>query len=104
MTTKYAEYLAGLLAKKREATRRMIAAELEWNTQSDAVNRWCDSMGVHDKVLRTKQRKLNIDLQGAFDQLMFWRGQVLTYSAAIQAELSYWEWRAQASAGMQQLQ
>lgn len=81
-----ARYISLLWAKERAAVLKMTAAEKEWNLQSDGLDDWLDKMGIIDKAGRTKVREENVDLASAYNAWNLWRGQVIAFAAAIQAE------------------
>lgn len=88
MTRKYAphaNYMLDLLAELRQANEKVHAASAKWKKESDRVDRHCARQGL-SKWERVKDRKADIDLTGAMDDLKFWRDEVMRVSATITAE------------------
>lgn len=83
--TPHSQYIMDLLEELRLANEKVAAASAKWKKESDRIDRHCARQGL-SKWERVKDRKADIDLTGAMDDLKFWREEAIRVAATITAE------------------
>lgn len=83
----YAQYLAYLRLKMREAVKETQRLDARWNRLNDELNSKLDAEGVYDILARTRTKQESLALRDALEGGRWWREKAVYLATVIQSEI-----------------